>query len=388
MPSCLLAITGANELGGGIAVTNQLLMDALLEKGFCLTVHSLCESKGSTGRYPKCVQYRAFANKKLPFVQKTWLELIRNSPSFIYCDHVNLAAAMVPFSLSGRTPVLVRLHGTEVFPGNLKLVGKLGLFGSSYRIASRYTEKLIRKTYPYLQVEPSDLALPKASEHLPEPSGMEHPVHLCSVVGLNEPLGDQFILHVGRMASSERYKGQDILIDTMSEVLARCPQAQLVLAGSGDDYERLLSKAAAKPCNVASRIFLPGFVNEAILQTLYQSCFAFAMPSRGEGFGLVYLEAMRWGKACLASKSDAAPFVIEEGITGVLVEDPTSSGQVASALIKMLEAPEETKRMGRAGRVRFTSEFSFARYNNSLTDTLLKLGVLRPTQCRDIVERP
>lgn len=94
---------------------------------------------------------------------------------------------------------------------------------------------------------------------------------------------------------------------------------------------------------------MPGYVADDMLRQLYQACALFAMPSTGEGFGLAYLEAMGYARACLGGKVDATPCVVRDGLTGVLVDDPTSPRQVAGALCRMLAHPGQTAEMGRAG---------------------------------------
>ena len=74
------------------------------------------------------------------------------------------------------------------------------------------------------------------------------------------------------------------------------------------------------------------------------------MPSTGEGFGLAYLEAMRAGKACVASPGAPREIVVD-GVTGLLV-DPLSPDALAAAVIRLFREPETSAAMGRAGAER------------------------------------
>jgi phosphatidyl-myo-inositol dimannoside synthase len=100
-------------------------------------------------------------------------------------------------------------------------------------------------------------------------------------------LGHQVILHVGRMTSSERYKGQESLIRAFPMIYQQNPDVQLVLAGQGDDMARLKGLTQTLSSPMQARIFFPGYVPDDLLDVLYQKCYVFAMPSIGEGFGLV-----------------------------------------------------------------------------------------------------
>jgi phosphatidylinositol alpha-1,6-mannosyltransferase len=101
------------------------------------------------------------------------------------------------------------------------------------------------------------------------------------------------------MSADERYKGHDQILDAWPVVRSRIPDARLVIVGDGDDAPRLRAKAAS--LGLAASVLFTGFVTEAQLAALYQKASVFAMPSREEGFGLVYLEAMARGVPCIGS---------------------------------------------------------------------------------------
>jgi len=95
------------------------------------------------------------------------------------------------------------------------------------------------------------------------------------------------------------------------------------------------------------------------------------MPSRGEGFGLVYLQAMRAGLPCLGSRDDAAADVIVDGDTGLLVphQDPEA---IAGAVARLLTDESMRRRMGEAGHRRFETVFSYPRFRARLASVLAR----------------
>jgi phosphatidylinositol alpha-1,6-mannosyltransferase len=172
---------------------------------------------------------------------------------------------------------------------------------------------------------------------------------LVALDGRQHSLGQQVILHVGRMNARQRHKGHEVLLLAFLEIVEKNPKTQLVLAGTGDDYAHLRGIAQRLPAQLQQAIFMPGFVSDEDLTRLYQHCSLFAMPSRAEGFGIVYLEAMRWAKPCIGSRVDAASCVIVDGETGFLVDDPQSPQEVAASINWLLAHPEKASAMGRSG---------------------------------------
>ena len=87
----------------------------------------------------------------------------------------------------------------------------------------------------------------------------------------------------------------------------------------------------------------------------------FAMPSRGEGFGLVYIEAMRRGVPVIASVHDAAPEVNLEGVTGYNV-DLGKSNQLPDRVIHLLKNPDQAAILGGNGRRRWQEHFCYSAF--------------------------
>jgi phosphatidylinositol alpha-1,6-mannosyltransferase len=181
--------------------------------------------------------------------------------------------------------------------------------------------------------------------------------------------GPHAVVIVGRMASTERYKGHDQLLLAWPRVAAEVPDATLVMVGRGDDVDRLRTKAAA--LGLGRSVHFPGFLSDAAVRGVMRHAAAFAMPSRGEGFGLVYLQAMRLGLPCLGSRDDAAGDVIVDGETGLLVpqQDPDA---IAGAIARLLTDEPMRRRMGEAGQRRFENTFSYPRFRVRLAGILAR----------------
>jgi glycosyltransferase involved in cell wall biosynthesis len=178
------------------------------------------------------------------------------------------------------------------------------------------------------------------------------------------------ILTVGRWTAGERYKGVDTLIVALSCLVPRQPDLQLVVAGVGEDQSWF--EQIAEECGVRSHVhFLKG-LSYPELAACYSECEIFAMPSRGEGFGLVYLEAMAFGKPVIGGLHGGAPEVIDDGKTGFLVKHGDAN-QLATTLQVLLADPALAQEMGARGRERVEKEFHFETFANSLKHILGEL---------------
>ncbi len=257
-----------------------------------------------------------------------------------------------------RAPYLVALHGIEVWQP-LGWSRRRALANAAVQLA--FSEYTVGRARPFCPGLNGAAVVPLALEER-GPSGQPDEALLGR-------LGEGFLLVVGRMAPTERYKGHDQLLEAMPRLLAVHPGARLVLAGDGGDRLRLEAKASA--LGLAESAVFTGFVAEATLMELYRRCAAFVMPSLGEGFGLVFLEAMRAGKACLAARGSAAEEIVEDGATGLLVgQDPE---ELASALATLLGQPGLARRMGEAGQRRWRERFGAERFTEQIRPLIEKL---------------
>src|SRR6185295_16168456 len=132
------------------------------------------------------------------------------------------------------------------------------------------------------------------------------------------------------------------------DVVRAVPDAVLHVVGDGDDRPRLEQLAAARGLDGSVRFL--GRVDDETLEREYERCTTFVMPSRDEGFGFVFVEAMRAGRACVGSRG-AASEVIVDGETGLLV-DPANTAHLLQAVVQILRDRAGADAMGARGRAR------------------------------------
>ncbi len=172
------------------------------------------------------------------------------------------------------------------------------------------------------------------------------------------------------MSAAERYKGHDLLIDSWENVLRAVADAELHVVGGGDDRGRLEAKASS--AGLAGRIRFLGELPDEHLEREYRDCAFFVLPSSREGFGLVFLEAMRAGKACIGCRG-AASEIIEDGASGFVVE-PGDGDCLTAALTRLFQEDDSRERMGRRSREIFEERFTAAHFRTRIGRLLEDVG--------------
>jgi glycosyltransferase involved in cell wall biosynthesis len=145
--------------------------------------------------------------------------------------------------------------------------------------------------------------------------------------------GRRVLLTLSRLSSLERYKGVDETLEALPKLALRFPQLSYLIVGEGDDRPRLEQKADR--LGVRERVVFAGYVPEAEKVDHYRLADAFAMPSRGEGFGIVLIEAMACGIPVVASCLDASREAVRDSEIAVLV-DPRDPRDLEAGIAQAL----------------------------------------------------
>ncbi|MGC2333184.1 MAG: glycosyltransferase family 4 protein, partial [Candidatus Acidiferrales bacterium] len=306
---------------------------------------------------------------KFRFLASAVANAVSWSPDLILCAHVGLAPAARLIQKVTRAPYWLVLYGIEVW-GDLP-TAKL---------------KALREAQRYVAITRFTLDATTARHNLKEPrASILPPTLLKSRPEVSDPnyvaskdSARPTVLTVGRIVASERYKGHDAILDVWPEVLRRVPDAQYLIVGSGDDRPRL--EGRTREMGIAASVRFAGSVSPEELEVCYDRCSVFAMPARteldaraprGEGFGIVFLEAMAHGKPVIGPRVGAPAEFIRSGEHGLLV-DPDKPREIAQALIELLEDPVRARRMGEAGKEWVGREFTFERFCERLRDALVE----------------
>jgi phosphatidylinositol alpha-1,6-mannosyltransferase len=300
---------------------------------------------------------------KVRFTCRLAAEQVSGGVDWIVFDQLGLARVQRVIPARFRRPYAVFLHSVEVWQP-LASARLHVLRNATVRMAnSEYTVARFSDVNPGVgPIEVCHLAL------LPRTDLTFDGAVDRALVGR---IGPKAILIVGRILSAERHKGHDRLIRAWPGVLASVPDAQLIIVGEGDDLPRL--RRAVCAAGLERSVLCTGHVNERTLDALYSAAAVYAMPSSGEGFGLVFLEAMARGLPCIGSLADASREIVVHGETGFLI-DPADSAAVVRSIVVLLESAELRTRLGLAGMRRLKAQFSFERFRARVSAALQPLA--------------
>lgn len=233
----------------------------------------------------------------------------------IICGHIHFLRLAALGSWISGCPVCLILHGVEAWVNHKKIRSRF-IFSRIKRVfsVSRFTEMKFREwSGPCLKdtrfgILPNCVDLER---YFPGPRDET----LISKYSIRP--NSKIILSIGRMSQGERYKGFDELIDSFPGIIQTRPEAACVLIGSGDDNARLKRKIS--DLGLQTVIIFTGRVDEKEKIKWLQSADLFVMVGRGgEGFGIVYLEAMACGLPVIGSTADASAEVLHNGEWGTL----------------------------------------------------------------------
>lgn len=146
----------------------------------------------------------------------------------------------------------------------------------------------------------------------------------------------KIILTVSRIKSTEKYKGYDKVIEALSRIKENTKiEFIYILCGSYDELEFLRVKKIIADSNLENNVILTGFVPDVELVDHYKLADVFIMPSKKEGFGIVFIEAAACGTRVIAGNSDGSVEALLNGEIGQLV-DPDSADEIYNLLLENL----------------------------------------------------
>ena len=326
----LVLLSDAFAGHGGIALYNRDFLASLCSMeavGEVVAFPRLVA--GDPGPIPPKLVYRAeAANGKLRFVWEVTRSLMRDSRfDLVVCCHLNLLALAVAAKMRVRAPLMTLIFGIDAWQASSPARKTLLRFVDRFVSISEVTRERFQ-SWSGVGGQKVSL-LPNALHSRRYGPGPKNP-DLQRRYGLE---GKVVLVTLGRQDASERYKGCDEVLDAVAALLGDFPNLAYLIVGGGSDEERLRRRVAAM--GLTAQVRFAGVVAEAEKADHFRLADAYVMPSRGEGFGFVFLEAMACGIPVVASSLDGGREAVMGGRLGTVV-DPTDPLDVVRGIREAL----------------------------------------------------
>lgn len=285
-------------------------------------------------------------------------------PQIVLATHLNFTVAAYWLKRLTGTPYWAVAHGVDAWNiDNPTLKTAIAHADRILAVSSYTRDRLIAEQH----LDPSRISLLPNTFDASRFQITPKPQHLLERYRLTRE--QPVILTVARLDSFERHKGYDQILRGLPQIRAAFPNVRYIIVGKGSGrprLERLIAELNLQDC-----VTLAGFVPDAELKAHYNLCDVFAMPSKAEGFGIVYLEALACGKPTLGGDRDGAIDALCHGELGVLV-DPDDVVAIAQNLTAILQGthPHPLIYQPEILRQKVIETFGFARFQTRLARLL------------------
>lgn len=349
---------------GGIEKFNRAFMKALVElqQPLALDVQfSGAYDHGSDKRYVPAGKFHPFKGNRLFFVADTIAGSV--SKDELILGHINLAVTGVLYKwLRPKGKLTVICHGIEVFEPVSGIKKKLLQQADRILAVSNYTRQQLMEQQG-LPAEKITVFPNTLDPYFDLPQEFEKPAYLQQRYGIKN--NEQIIFTLTRLNSNEGYKGYDKIVKTLLLLKQKGIAFKYLLAGKADEGEQQRMQALIAELGLEKEVLMTGFIPDEEVTDHYMLADVFAMPSKGEGFGIVYLEAMACGLPVIAGNKDGSTEALQFGKLGTLI-DPDNEEQLLQALEHVLQQEKRPAELQR----NMLEHFSFEKFKERLKHVL------------------
>jgi len=347
---------------GGIAAFNRNLLRSLTSASAqpdVVVVPCRAPDPVSPESLPVALTQLPPSSGRLRYPLAVWQACHRHGPfDLIVCGHLFLLRSAVLAKRMSPAPMHAIIHGIDAWTAPKRwsihrLVPRL----DGFLAVSEFTKGRFLK-WSKLPAD-SGRILPNCVD-LGRFTPGDRPGHLAERYGL---AGRRILLTMARLDANERYKGLDETLDLLPELQREQPDLAYLIVGDGSDRARL--EARAGELGLGASVVFAGYIPEEEKVDHYRLADAFVMPGRGEGFGIVYLEAMACGIPAVASSADASREAVRDGLLGEVV-NPADPADIAAGIRRALARPR-----GRPDGLECFSLSAFTDRVHGLLDQLL-----------------
>jgi len=283
-------------------------------------------------QYLPAASFKGFGINRIGFVLKTISSSIK--PDVAILSHINLAIiGLIIKFINPKCRLWLVAHGIEVWRP-LSFFKRLMLkHCDSVICVSNYTKQQMINRHK-LSADKCIVLNNAIDPFMRLPDTFAKPENLLQRYGLND--NDFIIFSLTRLASTEQYKGYDQVISVLGNLKSEFPQIKYMLSGKYDEQEYIRIKKLIAAHDLGEYVILTGFIDEAELTDHFLLADLFVLPSKKEGFGIVFIEALACGLPVICGNADGSIDAIRNGELGEAI-DPDNLSELNNAITRHLQ---------------------------------------------------
>ncbi|MDQ6812658.1 MAG: glycosyltransferase, partial [Bacteroidota bacterium] len=320
---------------GGIEKFNRAFLKALSEfeaDGKLVSDVYSAYDTDSDKRYFQNEHYNGFKGNRIKFVFAVWRDAKKYDTIILGHINLSLTAWGIKKMFPGKRLILIT-HGIEVW-NTVSGVKKFVIQNADQIFSvSAYTKETLTRVHK-ISGEKVAIFHNTIDPFFSYPVTFDKPQYLIDRYKINADVSIIFTLT--RLSASEKYKGYDKVIEVLPYLKNCVSDPKYIISGKADntEYDRLTQ--LRKQNNLSENVVLTGFIKDEEVVDHFLLADVFIMPSRKEGFGIVFIEAMACGLPVIAGNKDGSADALQNGVLGQLI-DPDSDAEMFQAMVNTLQ---------------------------------------------------
>lgn len=285
-------------------------------------------------QYLPAENFKGFGANRLAFVLKTILNA--REPDVIILTHINLAiVGLIVKAINPKCKVWLVAHGIEVWRYLSKTKNRFLKRCDQIICVSNFTKEQMILRHD-VEAGRCTVLNNVIDPFMPLPTVFSKPEYLLKRHRLT---GDSpVIFTLARLSSCEQYKGHDHVIKVLGNITKKFPKVKYVLAGQYDHREEIRIQKLISGNKLDVEIILTGFIEDRELSDYFLLADLFVLPSKKEGFGIVFIEALANGLPVICGNEDGSIDAIYNGELGTAI-NPDDLTELENTITRYLENP-------------------------------------------------
>jgi glycosyltransferase involved in cell wall biosynthesis len=350
---------------GGIEKFNRAFMKALelvsQSNEYSLNVISAYDCLPDT-QYIPSPKFKGFNQKRALFSAYALIRAV--SADIVILGHINLApiGIIIKTFFPAKKVVLIT-HGIEVWDRLTPVKTRLLLKADKILAVSNFTKEKIAQIHSIAD-QKIQLFANTLDPFFHCPKQFDKPAYLLERYKLNKH--SKVMLTIARLSHSEKYKGYDKVAAALANIKEELPDIQYLLGGKWDEEEKQRMDELVIHLGIEDQVQFIGYISDKELIDHYLVSDLFIMPSKGEGFGIVFIEAMACGLAVIGGNKDGSVDALKNGELGLLV-DPDDLPSIEKAILASFSVVRTEKHLLQS---KVIESFGFQTYLKQMNFTL------------------